>query len=132
MDICTVALNISDLTGEYEDRNFFTTRGDSRISVMLARNPFSLRLDREHRFLIDDPETPHKLAYQLTKPLKRGLTYRNEGPFKFVLQEVTATDDDNQELGIADYYRFFPRENQEEELPPPDSEKKTDEKKVWI
>lgn len=66
--------------------------------MQIARNQHTVAFDREYRFLIDDPETPHKLAYLLTKPLKRGLTYNSQGTFKFVLQEVTATEDDNHEL----------------------------------
>ena len=99
------------LTGELEDRNFVTTRGDSRISLQLSRNKYTVALNRENRFLIDDPDSPHKLSYQLTKPLKRGLVYNEQGTMKFVLQEVTATGDDNHELGIADYYKYFPRES---------------------
>lgn len=86
------------------------TRGDSRISMTIARNSDTIKFNREQRFLIDDPDSPHKLAYLLTKPLKLGGTYNNQGVFKFVLQEVTATDDDNHVLGIADYYKYFPRE----------------------
>lgn len=91
------------------------TRGDSRISLQLARNKYTVALNRENRFLIDDPDSPHKLAYLLTKPLKLGFTYNNEGTLKFVLQEVTATQDDNHELGIADYYKYFPKNSADSE-----------------
>lgn len=92
-----------------KQRNFVVTRGDSRIAVTVPRNEFTTQLTRKNRFLIDDPDSPQKLAYLLTKPLKTGLTYNDQGVFKFVMQEVTATDDDNQELGIADYYKYFPK-----------------------
>lgn len=36
------------------------------------------------------------------------MAYGENGVFKFVLQEVTATGDDNFELQIADYYKHFP------------------------
>lgn len=121
MEVCTITLNITDLTGEYEDRNFVVTRGDSRISMTIARNEQTVKFDREMRFLIDDPDSGLKLAYLLTKPLKLGGTYNNEGVFKFVLQEVTSTDDDCQEFGIADYYKHFPREPVHT---PPDGENK--------
>ena len=85
------------------------TRGDSRIAMTLARNAETVKLNRENRFLIDDPESPIPLAYQLTKPLKLGWSYNSQGAYKFVLQEVTGTKDDNLELGIADYYKHFPR-----------------------
>ena len=100
---CIIEDGTKYLTGEYEDRNFVVTRGDSRIAMTIARN--------------DDPDSPHKLAYLLTKPLKLGLTYNNNGVFKFVLQEVTATDNDNHVLGIADYYKYFPREPLKPEAP---------------
>lgn len=108
---CIVEDGTKYLTGEYEDRNFVVTRGDSRIAMTIARNELTVNFNRENRFLIDDMESSHKLAYQLTKPLKLGGTYNNEGVYKFVLQEVTATTYDNHELGIADYYKYFPREN---------------------
>lgn len=113
------------LTGEYEDRNFIVTRGDSRIAVTISRNPYSAKLDRQNRFLIDDPLSEHKMAYALTKPLKFAGVYKERGVYKFVLQEVNTTDDDNQELGIADYYRYFTGEedrygNPEEREPYPD------------
>lgn len=125
--------NTTDLTGEYEDRNFVVTRGDSRISVQLAKNKHTNVLNRENRFLIDDEDSPHKLAYQLTKPFKKGMTYNGEGTFKFVLQEVTATEYDNHELGIADYYHHFDKEvNDETGSDTGLNSEQEDGKKVWI
>lgn len=89
-------------------RNFVVTRGDSRIAITIARNARTAKLGRENRFLVDDPDSGHMLAYLLTKPLKTGLTYNDEGIYKFVLQEVTGTENDLESLRIADYYRFFP------------------------
>ena len=117
--------NIMDLTGEYEDRHFIVTRGDSRISVQLARNAETVKLGRDNRFLIDDEDSPHQLAYALTKPLKIG-SYQKKGCFKFVLQEVVVTDDDNVELRIADYYKHFPKEQ------PIDPKPEVNGKKVWL
>lgn len=136
-----------DLTGEYEDRNFIVTRGDSRVAITIARNADTAKLGRLDRFLIDDPESEHKLAYALTKPLKFAGTYGKtteelNGVYKFVLQEVVTTDDDNEELGIADYYRHFLHEPDEYgnpivrtdamDLPedPPDESGK--ERKQWL
>ena len=59
------------------------------------------------------------LAYALTKPLKFSRVYNDNGVFKFVLQEVVTTEFDNQELGIADYYKHFPKETNVE-VPPDD------------
>lgn len=102
--------------------------------MQIARNQHTVAFDREYRFLIDDPETPHKLAYLLTKPLKRGLTYNSQGTFKFVLQEVTATEDDNHELGIADYYKHFPKPSTSSGSTGTGSSgsSSTSGKKVWI
>ena len=99
------------LTGFYEDRNFIVKRGDSRIAITMARNPYSVKLDRQSRFLVDDIGSDHMLAYSLTKPLKFSRVYNDVGVFKFVLQEVVTTEFDNQELGIADYYKHFPKDN---------------------
>lgn len=111
---CIIEDGTKYLTGELEDRNFVVTRGDSRIAMTIARNQNTVKFDRENRFLIDDPESEHKLAYLLTKPLKLGGTFNNKGVYKFVLQEITATDDDNHELGIADYYKYFPKDSDSE------------------
>ena len=50
-----------------------------------------------------------------------------------MLQEVTATEYDNHELGIADYYHHFPKKD---DIPVVDDDKpdtdETDGKKVWL
>lgn len=133
---CIVEDGTKYLTGEYEDRNFIATRGDTRISVTLARNENTVKLGRTRRFLIDDDDAEVKLAYQLTKPLRLGWAYNNQGIYKFVLQEVNSTEFDNHELGIADYYRYFPKEtivSNDVNFPPliggmPEK----DGKKVWL
>ena len=107
---CIIEDGTKYLTGEYEDRNFVVTRGDSRIAMTIGRNKETVKFGRENRFLIDDPESPLMLAYLLTKPLKLGWSYNNQGCYKFVLQEINTTDNDNQELCIADYYKHFPKE----------------------
>lgn len=77
--------------------------------MTIAKNNDTVKFGREQRFLIDDPDSGDKLAYLLTKPLKVGKTYNGSGIYAFVLQEVVSTEDDNMELGIADYYKHFPR-----------------------
>lgn len=77
--------------------------------MTIARNDMTVKFGRENRFLIDDPESSLMLAYLLTKPFKLGGTYNNQGVYKFVLQEVNTTDNDNQQLRIADYYKHFPK-----------------------
>lgn len=108
---CIVEDGTKYLTGELEDRNFIVTRGDSRIAVTIAKNADTAALNRESRFLIDDPLSTRKLSYLLTKPLKLGMSFGDDGVYKFVLQEVTATGDDNFDLMIANYYKYFPVED---------------------
>lgn len=136
---CVIEDGTKYLTGEYEDRNFIVTRGDSRISMTIAKNTDTAKFGREHRFLIDDPDSGDKLAYLLTKPLKVGKTFNGSGIYAFVLQEVVSTDDDNMELSIADYYKHFPKETQSEPsttIKPEDISKDSastnDGKKVWL
>lgn len=106
---CVVEDGTKYLTGEYEDRNFVVSRGDSRIAITIGRNEHTAKFGRNHRFIVDDPDSEIKMAFLLTKPLKIGHTYNNKGIFSFVLQEVVTTDNDNLELGIADYYKHFPK-----------------------
>lgn len=58
------------------------------------------------------------MAFQLTKPIKLNNVFNDDGVFKFVLQEVTATSFDNFELRIADYYKYFPKEHEEDGTQP--------------
>lgn len=127
---CIIEDGTKYLTGEYEDRNFVTTRGDSRISMTIARNEYTKLFDRSYRFLIDDPESPLKLAYSLTKPLKLGWSFNGKGCYKFVLQEINSTSDDSQELGIADYYKYYPHEDSD--VVGEDVAATPDGRKVWL
>lgn len=141
---CIIEDGTKYMTGELEDRHFIATRGDTRISMQIARNKYTVRFDRENRFLIDDEESPHKLSYILSKPLKVGTPYKGKGVFKFVLQEATATGDDNHELGIADYYKYFNKNGEKiiiaEDSEAGDADKKPSEntpneingKRVWF
>lgn len=132
---CIIEDGTKYLTGQYEDRNFVVTRGDSRLGMIIAKNEHTTKLKRGCRFLIDDEDSETMLAYELTKPFKLGGVYNNHGVFKFVLQEVNTTDDDNQELRIADYYKWFPRETTGETSPEfsinPDNTT-DDGRKVWL
>ena len=123
-------VNTTDLIGEYGDSHFIINRGDSRISITIARDAETVRLGRENRFLVDDYDTDVVLAYRLTKPLKMGMNFDDdEGVFKFVLTEVPTEDTDNLELHIPNYYQYFPRE--EERLIEEDI-KDENGRKVWI
>ena len=107
---CVIEDGTKYLTGAYEDRDFIITRGDSRIVMILPKNDYTSKMKRGDRFLIDDAQSVNMLAYELTKPLKLGWVYNDSGIFKFVLQEVNTTEDDNTELSIADYYKHFPKD----------------------
>lgn len=97
------------LTGDYSDRDFVVTRGDSRISLTLPKDRETIRLERENRFIIDDYDAPQPLAYRLTKPFKLGGTFNGEGVLRFVLTECNTEDTDNLELHIPNYYKYFPK-----------------------
>lgn len=133
---CVVEDGTKYLTGIYEDRDFFITRGDSRLGLIITKNIHTSKLSRGQRFLIDDPESETMLAYELTKPFKLGGVFNGEGIFKFVLQEVNTTDDDNQELRVADYYQHFPKvatvDPSPEDRIDPDGTKTESGKKVWL
>ena len=105
-------LNTTDLTGEYSDSFFVATRGDSRIAVTLPKDEETLALGRDARFIIDDYNAPNPLAYRLTKPFKLGGSYDNDGVVIFVMTECNSEFDDNPVLHIADYYKYFPREEE--------------------
>lgn len=135
---CVIEDGTKYLIGEYEDRNFIVTRGDSRIAMTIAKNDATLKFCRETRFLIDDPDSEVKLSYLLTKPLKVGLVYNTGGVYSFVLQEVVSTDDDNHALGIADYYKYFPKDtnqdtnSDEESVVDPDNNIDDNGRQVWL
>lgn len=122
------------LTGEFEDRNFIASRGDTRLSVTISRTEAALHLDRVNRFIIDDPDCHEHLAYSLTKPLRMGSVYNGDGVFRMVMQEVETTDDDNLDLLIADYYKYFPRPSSDVVDTPVDNggSDPNGTRKVWI
>lgn len=132
---CIIEDGTKYLTGELEDNHFIVTRGDSRIAMTITRNEYTSQFRRDNRFLIDDPLSPHKLAYALTKPLKIGTTFNDEGIYKFVLQEVSATEYDNHELGVADYYKYFTKESSDHSKQAtidPKNNKTDDGREVWL
>lgn len=83
--------------------------GDARIAVTIGKDDDTNKLNRGMRFLIDDIDSTDVLAYQITKPNKLFSVYDGKGVFRFILNEVNMTDDDNVELRIADYYSWKPK-----------------------
>lgn len=121
------------MTGEYGDRDFIMNRGDSRIQLYLPIDEETLKLTREQRFLIDAYGANDVLSYRLSKPVKLGGSFDNNGVMAFVLQEVNSTDDDNFELHIADYYKYYPKPGETAAVvpvEPGDTERKG--RKVWL
>lgn len=85
--------------------------GDARIAITIRKDQDTIELGRGKRFLVDDPNAEAPLAYQITKPNKLFNLYDNIGVFRFILNEVNMTDDDNVELRIADYFNWKPDNN---------------------
>ena len=131
---CVIEDGTKYLTGEYGDNDFIVVRGDSRISLTLAKDEYSIQLNRNNRFLIDDYDSKNVLAYRLTKPFKLGGSYNGEGVLNFVLTECNTEDSDNIELHIANYYDHFPKEKPDEPDTPSggDTPDVPDGKKVWF
>lgn len=84
------------------------TIGDARMAITIGKDADTIKLCRGRRFLLDDPDSPRVLAFQITKPNKLFNNYGGVGAFRFILNEVNVTDDDNTELMIADYYNWTP------------------------
>jgi len=118
--------------GESMDGSKMVTAVDSKISMLIARNAYTVAFDRNKRFLIDDDDAPHKMAYQLSRPLKVGSVYNSKGVLDFTLQETTATEDDNHELGIADYYLQYSRNTLNATSDPTPSSTNTTGRKKWM
>ena len=133
---CHVEDGTKYLTGEFEDRQFIVTRGDSRIAITIQRNEFTKKFNRTTRLLIDEVDNGGMMAFTNSKPLKVGRSYYDEGGiYKFVMQEVNSSEDDNFELGIADYYRYFPHEDEpkvEEYITPGEEISEDTGKKRWL
>lgn len=83
--------------------------GDARIAITISKDEDTNELCRGKRFLVDDIDSDAVLAYQITKPNKLFNIYNGQGVFRFILNEVNLTDDDNVELRIADFYNWKPK-----------------------
>lgn len=118
--------------------------GDARIAITISKDEDTIELKRGKRFLVDDTSAKTPLAYQITKPNKLYNVYGNEGVFRFILNEVNLTDNDNIELRIADYYNWEPDSNLDNEHQDLDislkeiidnatsKEEESDNKEVWL
>lgn len=106
---CVVEDGTKYLIGEKEEK--MMTIGDARIAVTVGKDADTAKLNRGKRFLIDDSDSNSVLAYQITKPNKLFNVYNGRGVFRFILNEVNLTDNDNVELRIADYYNWKPKKD---------------------
>lgn len=91
-----------------EKVNQLMSIGDARIAVTIGKDEDTDELDRGMRFLIDDPDSPHPLAYQITKPNRFFNLYNGKGIYRYILNEVNLTADDDTELRIADFLNWKP------------------------
>lgn len=98
---CVVEDGTKYLIGE-RTREFLTI-GDGRMAVTIAKDPETIELCRGLRFLIDDEDSEFVTAYQITKSNKLFNVYNGEGVFRFILNEVQLTKDDDVVKRIADY-----------------------------
>ena len=128
---CVIDDGTKYMTGEYADRMFIVTNGDTRIALTIGRNKHTAKFNRQTRILVDDPLSDNKMCFNLTKPLKVGNRYNEEGCYKFVLSECNTTDYDNFELMIPDYYKYYPSDNGF--MPVTEQEMSiSEEKEAWI
>ena len=98
---CVVEDGTKYLIGE-RTREFLTI-GDGRMAVTIAKDKDTVELQRGLRFLIDDEDSEFVTAYQITKSNKLFDVYNGEGVFRFILNEVQLTDNDDVTRRIADF-----------------------------
>lgn len=99
---CIVQDGTKYLIGEKEKE--VMTIGDSRLALTIAKDEGTITFHRGMRFIIDDPDSHERLAYEITKSNRMFNMYDGQGVYRFILREVTLTDDDDTELQVADYY----------------------------
>ena len=97
---CVVEDGTKYLIGEKTEH--IMSIGDARIAVTIGKDKDTVFLKRGDRFLIDDVDSEQVLAYQITKPNRLFNVYGDGGVYKFILNEVNVTDNDNVMLRIAD------------------------------
>lgn len=91
------------LTGEYSQQ--FVTVGDARMQVTMPKDEETVLINRDDRFLIDDPDAPDIQAFEVTKLNRISSVYNGHGVCVHMLVESPRNDNvDNYELMIANYY----------------------------
>lgn len=96
---------IGEATARYDS---IMTIGDARIALTVGKDEETTELTRGLRFLIDDTDVDDPLAYQITKSNRFFNAYDGEGVFRFILNEVTRTENDDLGRRIADFKSWTP------------------------
>ena len=93
-----------------ERSNDLMTVGDSRIALTIPKDEDTLELTRGRRFLIADVDTDALCAYEISKSNTLFDVFKDEGVFRFILNETNITKNDNKDLMIADVDKWIPRD----------------------
>lgn len=100
---CIVEDGTKYLIGEKDGRDNVMTIGDARLALTIAKDEATSKFRRGTRFIIDDVDAEEALAYEITKSNRLFNLYDNIGVYRFILNEVVITDDDNMNDRVADY-----------------------------
>lgn len=103
---CIVEDGTKYLIGEKDGRdgrNTVMTIGDARLALTIAKDEATEQFKRGTRFIIDDVDSDEQLAYEITKSNRLFNIYNDIGVYRFILNEVVITDDDNMDIRVADY-----------------------------
>ena len=94
------------LVGENEKK--MVTVGDSRMSVTVAKDYDTDHIKRGTRFLIDDPDADHKVAYEVTKVDRVTGILDGSGIYKFLVCETNVRETDDIEDMVSDNSIYVP------------------------
>lgn len=91
------------LTGEYYQPNM--TVGDARLQLTMPRDEETVLINRNARFIIDDPDATEPQTFELSKINRTGKVFNGHGIFVHMMTENGFNPKtDSKELMIADYY----------------------------
>lgn len=94
------------LVGENEKK--MITVGDSRMSVTVAKDHDTDTITRGTRFLIDDPDTLQKVAYEVTKVDRVTGILDGSGIYKFLVCETNVRETDDTAEMVPDNSTYHP------------------------
>lgn len=96
------------LVGENEKK--MVTVGDSRMSVTVAKDHDTDNIRRGTRFLIDDPDAAHKVAYEVTKVDRVTGVLDGSGIYKFLVCETNVRETDDIPGMLSDNSTYTPND----------------------